>query len=71
LAHPEEIRELLGASAGSLEDFAPEPRAAKNLTIVVDEGLKGRRNMTTGANKDDHHIRGVNIERGHSSRQMG
>jgi len=25
--------------------------------------LKGRRNMTTGANKDDHHIRGVDIER--------
>jgi prolyl-tRNA synthetase len=65
-AHPEEIRELLGASAGSLGAFRAKEtaRAAKqNLTIVVDEGLKGRRNMTTGANKDDHHIRGVNIER--------
>jgi prolyl-tRNA synthetase len=31
--------------------------------IVADLGLKGRRNMTTGANKDDHHIRGVDIER--------
>jgi prolyl-tRNA synthetase len=65
-AHPEEIRELLGASAGSLGGFRAKEtaRAAKqNLIIVVDEGLKGRRNMTTGANKDDHHIRGVNIER--------
>jgi prolyl-tRNA synthetase len=65
-AHPEEIRELLGASAGSLGGFRAKEtaRAAKqNLMIVVDEGLKGRRNMTTGANKDAHHIRGVNIER--------
>src|ERR1043165_7313858 len=65
-AHPEEIRELLGASAGSLGGVRAKEaaRAAKqNLMIVVDEGLKGRRNMTTGANKDDHHIRGVAIER--------
>src|SRR5205807_2359953 len=34
-----------------------------NLRIIADLGLKGRRNMTTGANKDDHHIRGVEIER--------
>jgi prolyl-tRNA synthetase len=35
----------------------------KELRIIADLGLKGRRNMTTGANKNDHHIRGVNIER--------
>jgi prolyl-tRNA synthetase len=65
-AHPEEIRELLGASAGSLGAVRAKDtaRAAKqDVMIVADEGLKGRRNMTTGANKDDHHIRGVNIER--------
>jgi prolyl-tRNA synthetase len=65
-AHPEEIRELLGASAGSLGGVRAKEsdRAAKqNLTIVADEGLKGRRNMTTGANKDDHHIRGVDPRR--------
>jgi prolyl-tRNA synthetase len=33
------------------------------LRIVADNALKGRRNMTTGANKDDHHIRGVDIGR--------
>jgi prolyl-tRNA synthetase len=37
--------------------------AAKRLFVIADYGLKGRRNMTTGANKDDHHLRGVNIER--------
>src|SRR5499433_2309357 len=65
-AHPEEIRELLGASAGSLGGVRAKEIARKanqNLFIVADVGLKGRRNMTTGANNDDHHIRGVDIER--------
>jgi len=65
-AHPEEIRELLGASAGSLGAVGAKESARKanhDLLIIADTGLKGRRNMTTGANKDDHHIRGVNIER--------
>ena len=65
-AHPEEIRELLGASAGSLGGVRAKQsaRAAnQRLRIVADLGLKGRRNMTTGANKDDHHIRGVDVER--------
>ncbi|HET8783602.1 MAG TPA: proline--tRNA ligase [Pyrinomonadaceae bacterium] len=65
-AHPEEIRSLLGASAGSLGGVGAKDkaRAAKmNLRIIADSSLKGRRNMTTGANKDDHHIRGVDLER--------
>jgi prolyl-tRNA synthetase len=33
------------------------------LIVIADNGLKERHNMTTGANKDDHHIRGVNVER--------
>ncbi|MDQ2922462.1 MAG: His/Gly/Thr/Pro-type tRNA ligase C-terminal domain-containing protein, partial [Acidobacteriota bacterium] len=36
---------------------------AGDVTIIADLGLKGRRNMTTGANKDDHHLRGVEVER--------
>ena len=85
-AHPEEIRELLGASAGSLGavgakekvDQATGPFPAihdpatgrilnrkypDGIRILADEALKGRRNMTTGAYKDDHHIRGVNVDR--------
>jgi prolyl-tRNA synthetase len=34
-----------------------------SLRIIADQDLKGRRSMTTGANKDDHHLRGVDIER--------
>jgi prolyl-tRNA synthetase len=33
------------------------------IRIIADLALKGRRNMTTGANKDEHHLRGVNIAR--------
>jgi prolyl-tRNA synthetase len=65
-AHPEEIRELLGASAGSLGGVHAKQSARagnKTLIIIADSGIKGRRNMTTGANKDDHHKRGVDIER--------
>jgi prolyl-tRNA synthetase len=61
-AHPEEIRELLGASAGSLGGVGVKKRTP-SLRILADSALKNRRNMTTGANKDDHHLRGVDISR--------
>jgi prolyl-tRNA synthetase len=65
-AHPDEIRELLGAGAGSLGGVGAKGRAKEanfDLTIVADLALKDRRSMTTGANKDDHHLRGVEVER--------
>ena len=65
-AHPEEIRELLGANAGSLGGVGARDKATaakKRLSIIADESLRGRRNMTTGANKDDFHLRGVSVER--------
>jgi prolyl-tRNA synthetase len=63
-AHPEEIRNLLGASAGSLGAVGAKARPGNaNLRIIADAALKNRRNMTTGANKDDHHLRGVDIAR--------
>jgi prolyl-tRNA synthetase len=65
-AHPEEIRNLLGASAGSLGGVGAKAKAratGSELYIVADLALQNRRNMTTGANKDEHHLRGVNISR--------
>ena len=65
-AHAEEIRALLGAGAGSLGGVTAKQRAkasSRELRIVADHALKGRANMTTGANKDEHHLRGVDIER--------
>jgi prolyl-tRNA synthetase len=62
-AHPEEISDLLGASAGSLGGVGAKNKSGGKLRIVADSALKNRRNMTTGANKDDHHLRGVDISR--------
>ena len=65
-ARPEEIQDLLGASAGSLGGVGAKEKAAAaklDLRIIADASLRERRNMTTGANKDDHHLRGVDINR--------
>lgn len=65
-AHPEEIVKLLGANAGSLGGVKAKANAKANnqtLTIIADNSLKNRRNMTTGANKNEHHLRGVDINR--------
>lgn len=57
-AHPDEIRALLGALPGSLGAVG-----VKNTHIIADNALRGRTNMTTGANRDDFHLRGVSIDR--------
>ncbi len=57
-AHPEEINELLGADAGSLGAVGVD-----GIRIVADHALQGRTNMTTGANENDFHIRGVDVAR--------
>jgi prolyl-tRNA synthetase len=63
-AHPEEIREAMGASAGSLGAVGIDSKTHRRISLIIaDESLRGRRNMTTGANKDDHHLRGVSIDR--------
>jgi prolyl-tRNA synthetase len=53
-AHPHEIREWFGADAGSLG-----PVGIKNMPILADNALQGRKNMIAGANEDDHHLRHV------------
>jgi prolyl-tRNA synthetase len=53
-AHPEEMREWFGASAGSLG-----PVGVTGVRTVADEALRGRRNMICGANKDDYHLKNV------------
>jgi prolyl-tRNA synthetase len=57
-AHPEEIREALGAAAGSLG-----PIGVSNIRILSDLALRGRKNLTCGANRDDYHFSGVTPER--------
>lgn len=57
-AHPEEVREALGALPGSLGAVG-----VKDLPIFADEALRGRSNMVTGANEDGFHLRGVTPDR--------
>ena len=53
-AHPHEIQQWFGAGAGSLG-----PVGVKNMRVLADEALRGRRNMIAGANRDDYHLRNV------------
>ncbi|MEM9651284.1 MAG: proline--tRNA ligase, partial [Actinomycetota bacterium] len=57
-ASPDEANANLGAMPGSLGAVG-----VSNLRIIADEALKGRTNLTTGANEDDWHYRGVDIAR--------
>jgi prolyl-tRNA synthetase len=65
-AQAEEIFTLLGASAGSLGAVGAKKKArdsGNEIFIIADLALRGRHNMTTGANTDDYHIRGVDVGR--------
>lgn len=55
-AHPDEIREALGALPGSLGGVG-----VTGLPILADNALRGRRNMATGANRDGVHLDGVDV----------
>ena len=57
-AHPDEIRPALGADPGSLGAVG-----VKHLPVIADHGLTGRRNMVTGANRDDWHLTSVDVGR--------
>jgi prolyl-tRNA synthetase len=57
-AQPEEIRDALGALPGSLGAVG-----VSDHPVLADEALRGRRGMFTGANADDTHLRGVDVER--------
>ncbi len=62
-AEPEEIRAALGALPGSLGAVGTLPAGIGDHPIIADEALRGRRGMYTGANIDDTHLRGVDVER--------
>ncbi len=53
-----ETIETLGASPGSLGAVE-----VSDLPILADHALNGRTNMATGANEDDYHLSGVDIDR--------
>jgi prolyl-tRNA synthetase len=57
-ARPEECRAALGANPGSLGAVE-----VSGIPVYADLALKGRRDMTTGANQDDFHLRHVDVAR--------
>ena len=57
-AAAEECVAALGASPGSLGAVG-----VTDLPVLADGALAGRSNLTTGANVDDFHFRGVDIDR--------
>jgi prolyl-tRNA synthetase len=62
-AQPEEIRDALGALPGSLGAVGTLAAGIGDYPVIADEALRGRRGMYTGANVDDTHLRGVDVER--------
>jgi len=57
-ARADEIFASLGAGPGSLGAVGVSGRK-----IFADPALRGRRNLVTGANQDDFHVRGVDVAR--------
>jgi prolyl-tRNA synthetase len=57
-ADPDDIRAALGALPGSLGAVG-----VTELAVIADLALRGRRDMATGANKDDVHLTGVDVDR--------
>ncbi len=57
-ARSEEIHEALGAHPGSLGAVG-----VSEMPVLADLALQGRRGMVTGANRDDVHVRNVDVDR--------
>ena len=60
LADYDTVLRASGANAGSVGPVKP---ADATLRIVCDQELKGARGCIVGANKDDHHIKNVDLDR--------
>ena len=56
-AHPEELKEISGADAGSIGPIGFKHR------IIADNLLKDANNLYSGANKNDYHIGGIDLKR--------
>lgn len=56
-AHPEELKEITGADAGSIGPIGFKGR------IIADLRLQDANNLYSGANKNDYHIGGIDLQR--------
>lgn len=56
--HPDEVFEYTGANIGSVG-----PVGLQGFKILADEMLKGTGGLVSGANEDDYHYIGINLDR--------
>jgi prolyl-tRNA synthetase len=56
-AHPEELKEITGADAGSIGPIGFRGK------IIADNRLKDANNLYSGANKNDYHLSGIDLKR--------
>ena len=66
LADYETVLKVTGANAGSVGPVASagtSPAEFASLRIVADQSLRGARGMIVGANKDDFHLKNVDLAR--------
>ena len=54
------VREVTGAGVGSVGPVKP---LKGDVRIIADQGLKGASGRIVGANKDDYHLKNVDLER--------
>jgi prolyl-tRNA synthetase len=57
-AHADELKALTGADGGSIG-----PIGLEGFRIIADKRLEGASNLTSGANKNDYHIRNIDLQR--------
>ena len=66
LADYEMVVKVTGAQPGSVGPVSssfPNSSSDSRLRVVADQSLRGARGVIVGANKDDHHIKNVDLER--------
>ena len=56
-AHPEELKEITGADAGSIGPIGFRGK------IIADKRLRDANNLYSGANKNDYHLSGIDLKR--------
>lgn len=64
-AHPDELKEITGADAGSIGPvgFLEQPRLGGKGKIIADLRLKDANNLYSGANENDYHLSGIDLKR--------
>ncbi|MGH9603709.1 MAG: YbaK/EbsC family protein, partial [Terriglobales bacterium] len=68
---PEEIEQIFGSPAGYLGPIGTEKMSYQGapVTVLVDEALRGRKNLVSGANRENYHLWNVTPERDFAVRQ--